>query len=116
MIKLASALDLAATLVVPKGSAYAWSIADADDVLVRTAAGNGAIAASMATDVLTPQVAALKASGAVDISIGNDAFRAGVLTMSAAVGKRLDLAEGGTPEALANLADQGSKLWTLAEP
>ena len=75
--------------------------------LVRAAAGDGAIAASIATDVLTPQVAALRASGAIDMRIGDDAFRSGVLIMSAAVGKRLDLAEGGTPEALANLPDQG---------
>ena len=76
--------------------------------LVRAAAGDGAIAASIATDVLTPQVAALKASGAVDVRVGDDAFRAGVLTMSAAVGKRLDMAEGGTPEAMARLTNLGA--------
>ena len=76
--------------------------------LVRAAAGDGAIAASIATDVLTPQVAALEASGAIDVKVGDDAFRAGVLTMSAAMGKRLDVAEGGTPEAMAHLAGSGA--------
>ena len=76
--------------------------------LVRAAAGDGAIAASIATDVLTPQVAALAGSGAIDVSVGDDAFRAGVLTMSAALGKRLDVAEGGTPEAMAYLKDLGA--------
>ena len=76
--------------------------------LVRAAAGDRAVAASIATDVLTPQVAALKLSGAIDVRVGDDAFCAGVLTMSAAVGKRLDVAEGGTPEALARLADLGA--------
>lgn len=76
--------------------------------LVRAAAGDGAIAASIATDVLTPQVAALTEFGAIDVSVEDNAFRAGVLTMSAAMGKRLDLAEGGTPEAMAYLKDSGA--------
>ena len=76
--------------------------------LVRAAAGDGAIAASIATDVVTPQVAALKASGALDVSVGDDAFRAGILIMSAALGKRLDVAEGGTPEVMSRLKDLGA--------
>ena len=75
--------------------------------LVRAAAGDGAIAASIATDVLTPQVAALQAS-AIDVRVEDDAFRAGVLTMSAALGKRLDMAEGGTPAAMAYLEHLGA--------
>jgi threonine dehydratase len=75
--------------------------------LVRAAAGDKAIAASIATDVMTPQVATLHAAGAIDVGLEDEAFRAGVVTMNAAVGKRLDLAEGGTPGALAYLADIG---------
>lgn len=76
--------------------------------LVRAAAGDKAIAASIATDVLTPQVAALQASGAIDVRVSDDAIRAGVLTMTVAMGKRLDLAEGGTPAALERLAEKGA--------
>ena len=76
--------------------------------LVRAAAGDGAVAASIATDVLTPQVAALQASGAIDVRVGDDAFRAGVIVMSAAMGKRLDPAEGGTMEALTSLSGSGA--------
>ncbi len=76
--------------------------------LVRAAAGDGAIAASIATDVVTPQVAALNASGAIEVSVGDDAFRAGVLAMSATLGKRLDVAEGGTPEAMSYLKVLGA--------
>ena len=55
--------------------------------LVRAAAGDGAFAASIATDVLTPQVATLQAYGAIDVRVGDDAFRAGLLVMSAAMGQ-----------------------------
>lgn len=76
--------------------------------LVRPAAGDGSIAASIATDVVTPQVAALLASGALDIKVDECAFRSGVGTMETALGKPLDFAEGGIPEALARLATIGS--------
>ena len=76
--------------------------------LVRAAAGDGAVAASIATDVVTPQVAALTASGAIDVSVRDAAFRTGVLAMNAAFGKRLDMAEGGTPEAMARLTALGA--------
>ncbi len=76
--------------------------------LVRAAAGDAAMAASIATDVLTPQVAVLQESGAIDVRVSDDAFRYGVQIMSAAMGKPLDPAEGGTFEALGVLSNLGA--------
>ena len=71
--------------------------------LVRASQGDGSIAASIATDVMTPQVSSLLASGAFDFRVTDPSFRAGLKTMEAAVGKHLDFAEGGIPDGLSRL-------------
>ena len=75
--------------------------------LVRASDADGCVAASIATAVLTPQVAGLLSAGALEISVANAAFHSGIGTMEAAVGKPLDCAEGGIPAALARLSAIG---------
>ncbi len=70
--------------------------------LVR-AESDRSIACSLATDIVTSQVRTLKAAGAFDMRLEDAAFRSGIVTMEAALGKRLDLAEGGIPEALTRI-------------
>ena len=78
--------------------------------LVRASEASGSVAASIATDVLTPQVSRLLASGAVEIKVEDRSFHTGLETMKAAVGKPLDCAEGGFPDALAQLVAKGPSL------
>ncbi len=75
-----------------------------DMCLVRASEAKGSLAASIATNVLTPQVARLLASGAMDFMVEDRSFEVGLKTMAAAVGKPLDCAEGGIYEALTRFA------------
>jgi hypothetical protein len=76
-------------------------------VLVRAGESSAGIAASIATDVVTPQVSRLLAAGALSIPVGPAAIRPGLATMEALMGKPLDGAEGGLPEALRRIAAHG---------
>ena len=70
--------------------------------LVR-AESDRSIAASLATDIVTPQVRMLIAAGAFDISLEDSWIHSGIATMESVLGKQLDLAEGGIPEALTRI-------------
>lgn len=76
--------------------------------LVRATEAAGGVAASIATDVVTPQVSRMLVDGAVNILVDNKSVLDGIETMEAAVGKPLDFAEGGVPKALAKLVAGGA--------
>jgi hypothetical protein len=76
-------------------------------VLLRAGEASADIAASIATDIVTPQVSCLLAGGAISVMVGPAAIRPGLAIMEALMGKPLDGAEGGLPEALRRLAAAG---------